>query len=120
MEQPGWGLSAAVAGELRAVMGRKGMSQRQLAMRMHRDNVWLSRRVGKTPTVNMTLEEAAEMADALEVDLEGIILAALRACRDSNPKPSDLSSNPFRLIVGGVKTTLTPNRRARHLQAVAS
>jgi len=33
-----------------------------------------------------------EMADALGPEAEGIVLAALRACRDSNPKPSDLST----------------------------
>jgi ribosome-binding protein aMBF1 (putative translation factor) len=89
IESPNRGLSAAVAAELRAALGRRGWSQRQLAQRMHRDAVWLNRRISTTAPVNMTLEEVSEMADALGVEAEGIVVAALRACRDSNPKPSD-------------------------------
>lgn len=41
-------------------------------------------------------------------------LEALRACRDSNPKPSDLESRIAARWFGGVKATLTPNRPVHH------
>jgi transcriptional regulator with XRE-family HTH domain len=82
-------VSPYLAAELRAEMGRKNMSQRQVALRLGRPPLWLSRRVGGTATVDLTLEEVSEIADALGANVEGIVVAALRACRDSNPKPSD-------------------------------
>ena len=82
-------MTPALAAELRAEMGRRQISQRQVALRLGRPPLWLSRRLGRTAAVDLTLDEVAEIADALGADVEGIVVAALRACRDSNPKPSD-------------------------------
>jgi hypothetical protein len=48
-------VSPYLAAELRAEMGRKNMSQRQVALRLGRPPLWLSRRVGGTATVDLTL-----------------------------------------------------------------
>jgi hypothetical protein len=110
IENGGLSLSAAAAGELRAELGRRGLTQRQLSLRMRRDNVWLSRRIGRTAPVHMTLEDVAEIADALGVEAEGIMVAALRACRDSNPKPSVLE---FRARLVAATSTTDLGRRLR-------
>lgn len=95
--------SLAVAAEFRAALGRLGLNQSDLARRTGRNTVWISKRIGTRATIDMTMEEISEMADALGVEAEGIVLAALRACRDSNPKPSD---REFWAIVSGVNGQL--------------
>lgn len=102
-------VSHAVAAELRATLGRKGMSASALADRIGKNSRWMSARIGTTANVDMTIDEIAEMAEALGVDAERLVLDALRACRDSNPKPSDLVFGS----VAPVKDTLTADRRNR-------
>lgn len=99
-------VSAAVAAEIRATLGRQGLTQSELASRLGKNGRWLSVRLSRTASVDMTVDEVAEMAEALGVDAEGFIVAALRACRDSNPKPSDLYP-----IGAFVKSSLTVDRR---------
>jgi transcriptional regulator with XRE-family HTH domain len=106
-------VSPYLAAELRAEMGRKNMSQRQVALRLGRPPLWLSRRVGGTATVDLTLEEVSEIADALGANVEGIVVAALRACRDSNPKPSVLESGALRARLTAVTSTAELQRRLR-------
>ena len=77
-------LSAAVAAELRAELGRRFLSHSQLSMRLGRNKFWVSRRIGKSSTVSITVEDLAEIADAIDVKAEVIFGAALRAYGDSN------------------------------------
>jgi hypothetical protein len=82
-------VSHALAAEIRAMCGRQGVSHAQLAERMGKNSRWMSVRISPTANVDITVDEFTEMAEALGVSAEGLIVAALRACRDSNPKPSD-------------------------------
>lgn len=104
--------SLAVAAEVRALLGRQGISQSELARRINHNDVWVSKRIGTRAVIDMTMEEITEMADALGVEAEGIIMSALRACRDSNPKPSDLEFWEIVSAAFGVNSTLTQDRAA--------
>lgn len=75
-------------------MARANVSQRELARLIPMPQSALSRRVGRNADVDLTVDEVAQIAQALGVDAEGLLVAALCACRDSNPKPSDLESCP--------------------------
>jgi len=109
--------SRAMAAEVRAEMGRHGVSQRGLANRLGRPQPWVSRRIGLGAEVELTLDDVAEMADALGIPAEGVIGLGLRARRDSNPKPSDLESDGGAQIVNW---PLTLDRRYRNAWGLAS
>jgi len=85
-------VSQALAAEIRAESARRGVSGRELARRMGMTQPKISRRIGMSADVELTVEDVAEMAEALGISAEGLITAALRARRDSNPKPSDWES----------------------------
>ena len=80
--------SRVLAAEIRAEMGRQGVSQRTLARQMGVTQMWMSRRIGVTGDVDITFEEAEKMAEALRMDPKGLLLAVY-AIRDSNPEPAD-------------------------------
>lgn len=71
-------------------MGRKRVSQRQLADLLGVSHLWVSRRIGVSASVDLTLEEIAKMAEALQVSLESLVLYAIT---DSNREPADYT--PF-------------------------
>jgi transcriptional regulator with XRE-family HTH domain len=95
-------LSASVADEIRANMGRKRVTQRQLAERLGVSHLWISRRIGVSASVDLTLEEIAKMAEALNVSVESLVRYAIT---DSNREPADYT--PF------VNETLTVRRITR-------
>lgn len=101
-------MSRFVAAELRGEIARVGTTQRQVAIRMKVEQAWMSRRLSPMASgaVNLTFEEAEEICRLIGVDFEALIVRALRACRDSNPKPSVWEP---RIIQGGkrVKSGLT-------------
>lgn len=64
---PSQNASRLVAQEIRAELGRQGQSARQLAAKMNRTQHWISARLSPTAKVDMTVDEIAEMAAALDV-----------------------------------------------------
>jgi transcriptional regulator with XRE-family HTH domain len=98
------GPSFFLAEELRAELGRQSMSFSAMSRRLGVSVQWVQRRISMAADVDMTLEELDSMADVLGVDPELLVIRALRARRDSNPKPSDLSMTPFLSVLpGGAK-----------------
>lgn len=81
--------SAVLAGELRAEMGRQGVTGRELARRLDVPQGWVGRRLGvkvDRSTV-LTLDDALEMAEALGLTPQGFLLTVLPRL-DSNQQPS--------------------------------
>lgn len=60
-------LSADVAAEIRAWMGRLGVNQAELARRLGHNAQWLSVRISPNATVAMNLDEMKRIADALGI-----------------------------------------------------
>lgn len=79
--------SRLVAAELRAEMGRQGVTGRELARRLHRDSAWVSRHIGVKAAQAMTLDEVVECTEALGISPERF-LGALLPRLDSNQQPS--------------------------------
>ena len=67
------GASRLVSAEIRAELGRQGLSQAQLAARMHVGQVWLSRRIGRNPDVDLSLEDTARIARVLGVPVTQLL-----------------------------------------------
>lgn len=86
--------SRFIAAELRAEIARAGLSQSKVATRLGVEQAWLSRRLspGASGQVNLTIEEIEAICDVVDGDPEAVLIRALRARRDSNPKPSDSES----------------------------
>lgn len=61
--------SAAVAGEVRAHLARRGMSLTEFEQRLGVPRMWAIRRVGPSRSIDLTLEDATRIADALDVPL---------------------------------------------------
>lgn len=63
--------SLAVAAEVRAWLGRRGLNQRQLAERTGTNEIWISRRLhGKT---SIDVEDLAKFALALDVPISDLL-----------------------------------------------
>jgi transcriptional regulator with XRE-family HTH domain len=105
-------LSRSLAAEIRAELGRQGLSVSELARRTEFPQRWLARRLGRDADQEITVDVLAEMAEALDVSAEGLFADALRGCRDSNPRPSDLCPVVPLWPFGFVNTGLTVNRLA--------
>lgn len=60
-------LSADVAAEIRAWMGRLGVNQAELARRLGQNAQWLSVRISTNATVPINLDEVQRIADALGI-----------------------------------------------------
>lgn len=79
--------SQRVAREVRAELGRQGLNQSELARRLQQSPVWVGTRIGPRATVPLRVEDVVEMAEALNVPVQGF-LAALLPRLDSNQQPS--------------------------------
>ena len=62
-----------VVREIRAWMARRGVSQTDLGAMLDRSQDWVSKRLKGGPAVGLKLDEAAEIADVLEVPLVTLI-----------------------------------------------
>ncbi len=85
MEPSPESLSRRVASEIRATLARQGLNQSDLARRLGVGREWVNNRIGARSTVDLRLDEIAEMTKALGVSTEGLLLYAIR---DSNPEPA--------------------------------
>lgn len=72
-----WGVH--VAGEIRAIAARRGISHARIARRIGRTPMWLSRRLSPSTIQPMTLEELTLIADALGVDPLDVLAAGRAA-----------------------------------------
>lgn len=71
--------SQLVASEIRAELGRQGRSQRWLSGVLHHNQSWVSTRVSTTATVDLTVDEIAEIASALNVPLHKFLSTLVRS-----------------------------------------
>ncbi len=78
--------SAAVATEVRVEMARQGINQTELARRMAVGRDWVSNRIGRSAFIDLKIDEAVEMAKALNVPVQGLLSTLPRL--DSNQQPS--------------------------------
>jgi transcriptional regulator with XRE-family HTH domain len=83
--------SELVAREVRAELGRQGLSMRAFADRLGVPQLWVQRRVSVKGTTELRLDEVAEMAKALDVPVERLLAAWLPRL-DSNQQPSGYPS----------------------------
>lgn len=81
--------SQRVAREIRAELGRQGLNQSDLARRLGQTPVWVGTRVGIKASVPLRVEDVVEMAEALNVSVQGF-LSVLLPWLDSNQQPSGL------------------------------
>lgn len=65
-----------VAGEIRAVAARQGVSHAELARRIDRPPMWVSRRLSPVQALVMSVHDLTLMADALGVDPAEVLAAA--------------------------------------------
>lgn len=65
-----------VAGEIRAIAARQGVSHADLARRIDRTPMWLSRRLSPSTLQPMTVDDLQLIAAALEVDPADVLAAA--------------------------------------------
>ena len=84
-------VSRLIAAEVRAEMGRQGVSKSELARRLQVSDVWIGRRLAVNSTVQITLEEVDQMAEALGVSSQRLLSAWLPRL-DSNQQPSGYAS----------------------------
>lgn len=70
------GPSEYLAAEVRAELSRRGLSIARFATMLDRPYIWTVRRVAPSRTVDVTLEEAAEIAAALGLELVDLIDSA--------------------------------------------
>ncbi|GIJ10770.1 helix-turn-helix domain-containing protein [Micromonospora andamanensis] len=68
-------LSADVATEIRAWMGRLGISQRELARRLGQNGQWVSVRISPRATVPITLDDTQRIAEALGILVRDLLPA---------------------------------------------
>lgn len=61
-----------VLGDLRAALGRRSMTQRQLAASMKRSPDWVSDRIGRVARTGITTRDLEEFARVLDLDVETI------------------------------------------------
>ena len=115
-------ISRFVAAELRAEIARAGITQNEVARRLGVPGAWISRRLSPAPAreVDLTVEEVERFCNVVGSDAETVLVRALRARRDSNPKPSDSKPRlvlvPPGQVVGSGRAGSAPNR---HLRAVS-
>jgi transcriptional regulator with XRE-family HTH domain len=102
--EPALSISAIASARIRGLRAERGWNQSELALRVGLSRVNVSDRESGRKAVN--IDELPAFADALGSSvaylmgltndrsrpLEEAASGALRACRDSNPKPSDLST----------------------------
>lgn len=62
-----------LAANVRALLARRGTSSRSFADDLGVSPVWLSRRIGLSPSVDVTLNDAQRIADALDVALADLL-----------------------------------------------
>lgn len=106
-----------IAAELRAEIARAGLSQATIAKRMGVPGAWISRRLTPSAEVDLTFEETEKFCESIGTDADELIARALRARRDSNPKPSDLEPARLRLV-HGPRIPLTSTRPRPRLTRV--
>lgn len=100
-------LSSFAAAEIRAELGRQGLTQAELGARIGKNGRWVSVRISRTASVDMTVDEIAEITEALGVDTEGLMVAALRTWytpSDSNREPADYEQGGLAVV----NVALTP------------
>lgn len=69
-------LGERVAGELRATAARQGVSHAEIARRIERPAMWLSRRLSPSILQPMTLDDLGLIAGALQVSPSDVLAAA--------------------------------------------
>lgn len=79
--------SRVVTAEIRAEMGRQGVTGRELARRLGKDQSWTTRTIGVRAKQPITVDEVLEIAEALNVSAQGF-LSVLLPRLDSNQQPS--------------------------------
>lgn len=86
----------AVAAEVRAWMGRRGMNQRQLAEALGEDTFWVSRRVSQRATgrSRITVDDLASLARVLGCSVQDLLPRL-----DSNQEPSGIG---FAQVIDGL------------------
>lgn len=62
--------TARVLGDIRAEMARQGISQANLATRMHRGPDWISDRIGRNPRTAIDTNELEQFATVLGLDVD--------------------------------------------------
>jgi DNA-binding Xre family transcriptional regulator len=70
------GLSELVAEEIRAILARRGTSQRALAAEIGQPEHWLQRRIAHRRSVALTLEDVELIASGLGVEVGDLIRGA--------------------------------------------
>lgn len=55
--------------EIKVWMARRRLSQAELAARVGHDQTWVSKRIGRNPTVPLTVDDLADFSDALGVPI---------------------------------------------------
>jgi DNA-binding Xre family transcriptional regulator len=80
-------LNAYVAGEVRAMMGRKRVTGRQLAQQLNVSHMWISYRL--TETTPIQLDDLERIADALDVEVAELLPTPARRTvnKTSSPPP---------------------------------
>lgn len=66
-------LSETVAEEVRAILARRGLSQRSFAATIGQPEHWLQRRIAHGRSVSLTLEDVALIADGLGVGVRDLL-----------------------------------------------
>jgi len=87
------GIREAVAAEVRAMMGRRNVRQHELAVRLGRPDVWVSRRL--KADVPMSLEDLESLARVLNCGI-----ADLLPHLDSNQKPAGYFAERYAVPLG--------------------
>lgn len=104
-------LSALVAAEVRAVLGRQDVTRSELGRRMGENAQWVSSRLtGQTP---INLNDLQRMADALDVRVIDLLPGTLKLSKDA-PGPNGRPDRPVSAIPSPRHTTsrpLGPSRR---------
>ena len=98
--------SRRVAGEVRAELGRQGITGRELGRRLGWDSGRVSRLIGPRATREISVDEVTQMAEALRVSPQRF-LSVLLPRLDSNQQPSGYPSAQ----VSGVVVDLVTRER---------
>ena len=79
--------SSILAAEIRASVAREGVNMAELARRLDVPQAWVSRRIGRGANIDITLDEAVQIAEALNISVQGLFASVLPRL-DSNQQPS--------------------------------
>ena len=78
-EPPPGAFSRAVTSELRAIMGRYGIANKEVAEAIHKSPNYVSKRL--RDQASFTTNDVADICAALSIDLAGFLAAAIRTSR---------------------------------------